>query len=383
VNIAFDAKRLFFNRRGLGFYARTVLINLIRFFPQHEYFLFSPKPGKTLPELTDFPMDHPHLHAVFPSGPEQWVHSIWRSWGITKPLGRLEANLFHGLSNELPFNIRNFSGKKIVTIHDLLYLRLARAYPWVDRKIYHLKFKKAARSADRIVAVSKQTQHDIQRFLNIPPEKISVVYQTCHPHFQASLDPEYLKQIEQRYRLPKDFILYNGALEPKKNIGLMLKAWAQLGASLRPAMVLVGRGSRHDVMRLRQTAQKNKMGAAFQIIDDVDHIKDLAAIFQLARGFVFPSFFEGFGIPIIQAQFCRTPVLASKAAGLEEAGGEHSLYFDPKSSESLAHGIERVLNDETLREEMVLAGAEYVQKFSAKRVTQDLMNVYTEVLARS
>src|ERR1051325_4033137 len=195
MNIGFDAKRAFLNASGLGIYSRTVIKALVNTFPQHNYSLFTPKKSKSL--FSEFISKHKNASIILPKGIiNENLSSRWRSYGITKQL--TGSDVYHGLSNELPFNINKYKGKKIVTIHDLIFLRHPKLYPLIDRKIYNKKFRSACELADTIIAVSEQTKKDIIESYKIKPKKIEVVYQSCDDVFYKERSSEEVNKIKAK-----------------------------------------------------------------------------------------------------------------------------------------------------------------------------------------
>ena len=180
LRIGYDAKRLFNNFTGLGNYSRTLLANLAEYYPDNAYFLYSPKIAKN--DETHFFLNSALFNVQLPKrGPGAY----WRSVGIKRDLLKHKIQLFHGLSHEIPLGLEKANIRSIVTIHDLIFERFPEHYPFIDRKIYSLKFRYACRHADHIVAISENTKQDIIEFYDIPPEKISVIYQSCHERYMV------------------------------------------------------------------------------------------------------------------------------------------------------------------------------------------------------
>ena len=223
MNIGFDAKRAFLNNSGLGNYSRTLIKTLVHYYPSNKYELFTTKSEKCT-----FTKQASALSSVTISEPRSFLdkkfRARWRSYGITPLLKEKEIDVYHGLSNELPFNIHKFMGKKIVTIHDLIFLRYPKLYPFLDRKIYNKKFQSSCDAADTIIAISAQTKKDIQEFYFIPEEKVKVVYQSCDEIFykEFSIDEDNL--IRSKHKLPAEYILYVGTIEERKNLLTLVKA---------------------------------------------------------------------------------------------------------------------------------------------------------------
>ncbi len=373
MTIGFDAKRLFNNFTGLGNYSRFVVNALMDAAPENEYYLYTPK-QKSHPEISAI-TSRPNVKVILPHNIYRWrgMSSLWRTWGIAMESSMETLDVFHGLSQELP---RNIAGgiRKIVTIHDLIFLRFPKLYKSVDAQIYKSKALHACRSADKIVAVSEQTAADIMAFFNISESKIAVVYQGCHPQFRAAVTKDALEVVRKRYNLPVRYWLNVGTIEQRKNILLAVRALALVAENARLPLVIVGRETayKRDVVDLAQMLGVASLliflhGVSFQ---------DLPAIYQAAHLFIYPSLFEGFGIPIVEALESGVPVITSTGSCFREAGGPASIYLDPSAAEELAFHIARISEDETCRQQMIEQGREYAVRFEPGKIASDLFQVY-------
>ncbi|MEM1321704.1 MAG: glycosyltransferase family 1 protein [Bacteroidota bacterium] len=368
LRIGFDAKRLFYNLTGLGNYSRTLVRNLSAYHPDHHYYLYSPR-LKRKPETTFF-LNSPSFATR--EAPHRF-HAFWRSYGLNQQLRRDQLQIFHGLSNELPRGLpRGIKG--VVTIHDLIFKHRPDWYPWIDRNIYDLKFRHSCQRADHIIAISACTKADIIRHYAIPPEKISVIYQSCHPKFMQTLSDRRRKAACAKYGLPLDYILYVGSVIERKNLLGLLQGLRALPKDLRLPLVVIGKGGDY-LKKVKAYIAANGMQASVFFPASFDGA-DLPALYQQARLLAYPSYYEGFGIPIIEALFSRTPVLTARAASLPEAGGPGAHYVDPASTEEMAEGLRRLISDDAYRAQLVEAGLAYVQRFDAERTAAAVIAVY-------
>jgi glycosyltransferase involved in cell wall biosynthesis len=376
MNIAFDGKRAVQNYTGLGNYSRYVVEILSEYAPEHSYILLAPKDRQN--NRLDTVKSRTNVVFRFPQGFWKKISALWRTVGIRADLQTVRADIFHGLSNEIPVGLHKAGIRSVVSIHDLIFLRYPKFYPPIDRLIYRIKFSHACRNADRIIAVSECTGRDIIRFFGIPGDKIKVVYQGCHPMYHVPVPDEVKKQVADQYRLPPAFILYVGSIEERKNLLLVAKALKLSGENIH--LVAVGKHTPYQD-RVQQYVDANGLTARFHVFNRVS-FTDLPAFYQLARIFIYPSFFEGFGIPIIEALASGTPVIAATGSCLEEAGGPDSFYIDPENDSELAARIEQVWNDTGLSERMSAAGKQYVQKFADKAIAKEIMDVYHSLVQR-
>ena len=284
-------------------------------------------------------------------------------------------DLFHGLSNEIPFNIKNSGIKSVVTIHDLIFLRFPEWYPFIDRKIYEAKFRKSCRNADRIIAISKQTKNDIIEFFGIDPDKIDVVYQGCNLAFQEKADTEQVSIISKKYSLPDEYLLYVGTMEKRKNLLTIVKALKL--SNLKIPLIVVGRHTSYTEQVKNYILDKNIKNIRF-----IKYVNttELPVFYQNAKIFIYPSIFEGFGIPIQEALFSKTPVITSKTGCFPEAGGPASIYIDPENAEDLANAILKLLKDTPFREKVVSEGYTYAQNFTNEKIAKNLIEVYKKIM---
>ena len=377
MKLGFDSKRLYCNFTGLGNYSRSLIKNLQKFHPENQYNLYTPELKRT--SETAYFYDHPSLQTY---EAETVFKSFWRSFSILSQLEKDKIELYHGLSNELPVNIKKSSIKSVVTIHDLIFKTLPETYPPTDRAIYNLKFRNSCLNADRIIAISNNTKNDIIRFYGINPDKIEVIYQSCNPIFYKKDDIKESDNTLQKYNIPSEYILYVGSVEKRKNLRGIIEAYQLLQPENRIPIVIIGGRKGKGYMKelnslINSCGLENKM---FWITDLKDNYS-LRRIYQKAMALVYPSFYEGFGLPVVEALLSKIPVITSNVSSLPEAGGPKSFYIDPNSPEEIAYAITQVLNNTELRSIMINTGYKYaIQKFSPDRVTQQLVTCYKKTL---
>lgn len=371
MRIGFDAKRITHNATGLGNYSRFVVNALSEFYPDNEYILYSPSPGKE--GLRNRIHPSPNVHFSYPrTFLGKKASFLWRSGFIAKRLSKEGVDLFHGLSNELPWGLKSRGIPSVVSIHDLIFLRYPQYYKPIDRLIYAYKFRKACEEADKIVAVSEMTKQDIGRFFHIHESKIEVVYQNCDMIFSQTTSDAQRAFVREKYRLPEKFILCVGSMEERKNLLLAVRALKSVKGDI--PLVAIGKETEYT-SKVKSYIQENHLSHRAMLLHDVP-FQDLPAIYQMASVFVYPSFFEGFGIPIVEALWSGVPVIAAKGSCLEEAGGDDSIYIDPHNASELASAINNILDSNSLSEIMIRSGKEYALKFSDSSIAPKLMDVY-------
>ncbi|HMR42532.1 MAG TPA: glycosyltransferase family 1 protein [Saprospiraceae bacterium] len=373
MKIGFDAKRLFRNFTGLGNYSRTLLRHLAEFYPENEYHLFTPALSDHAEVLPFLENERYKVHR--PAGGNG---AYWRSFGVKKDLKKSGIELFHGLSHELPFGIQKTGIRTVVTIHDLIFKTNPEFFPWVDRQLYDLKFAYACRKADAVIAISESTKRDIVRFYKIPEKKIVVIYQTCHERFYEKTDEATRRAILKENDIPSEFLLYVGAVNERKNLLRLVQAIELLPKNLQLPLIVVGNGGAYK-KKVEQYIAEKKLGHLVRFFPKMN-FAHLPAIYQSAQMLVYPSFYEGFGIPIIEALYSSIPVITSPFSSLPEAGGPGALYIDPTEPADLADGIRQLLEDSALRQDLITKGGTFVQKFGKAEVTGAVMNLYKKVL---
>lgn len=375
MRIGFEAKRLFNNFTGLGNYSRFVVKALADNYPQHHYTLYSPK-VKSHPDTKEFRTDPKLLVRT----PPKWVKgsgfgSFWRSINLGNVAFREGADILHGLSNELPVT-KPKGLKTVVTVHDLIFIRYPELYSRLDVAIYKKKVIHACSTADKIIAISKQTAHDLQTYLNVSSERIKVIYQGCNSIFKATVMASQKKEIKEKYLLPDRFILSVGTLEPRKNALLVLQALTRVSSSV--SLVLVGKATSYQAT-LDKFIESNSLAARVHFISKVNFL-ELPAIYQMADVFVYPSRFEGFGIPIVEAIHSGVPVIGAAGSCLAEAGGPAGVYVDPDDDESLAKEINKFLEDEPHRRQKTEVATAYVQQFEPQEIARNMIELYQGLL---
>jgi glycosyltransferase involved in cell wall biosynthesis len=371
MRIGLDAKRAFFNFSGLGNYSRNTIRYLGQKYPDHEYFLYIPKRNVRIPN-GDF-LKH---QLVYPgSWRERILSSFWRSYWLGKTLIKDGIQLYHGLSNEIPFDLPKEGLRSVVTIHDLIFMRFPDWYHPIDREIYTRKARHACEKSDRIIAISRQTASDIQEFLGTQPGKIDVVYQGCDPSFYATVDEKDRQRLAGKYSLPSTYLLYVGTIEPRKNLLTIVQAMNE--GSIDVPLIIIGRQTSY--IRKVQSYISYHSVKNIRFLENVPS-DDLPGLYQMASLFLYPSRFEGFGIPILEALASRTPVITSRGSCFPEAGGESSAYIDPEDKEEIAEAIRRILGDPELMEKMRTGGWAHARKFSPDLIAENTMKVYLKTL---
>ncbi len=376
--IGFDAKRAFHNNSGLGNYSRTLIKNLHQYFPEHEYMLFTPA-YKTN-----------HLHRLVRQSskikvitPPEWLpkklSAVWRTMMMSNSLKSNKVQLYHGLSNELPQQIHKTKIPSLVTIHDLIFLRHPEWYPKIDVLFYKAKFKQACEKADVIVAISEQTKADIIEFYKIKEEKIKVIYQSCDPLFYDLDNMPYRNEVISKYKFDYPFFFYVGSLNERKNVHVLIDAFAHISEKTDHNLVLVGDGSKHYKDSLNEQIIKKGLEHRISMFHKVPN-DDLPAIYQLANVFVYPSSYEGFGIPIIEALSSKTPVITSEGSCFKETAGPGAVYTKPGDFKSLGEAMYELSINDAKQKELAENGWQHGQRFHTEKTTKAMNALYKSLI---
>lgn len=374
--IGFDAKRIVRNATGLGSYSRTLVNDLAAIVPDGTHMLlYAPDEGRD--ELRQQVEETPAMRFVYPEGGRTKLgRDLWRMKGIVNDLRRDGVEVFHGLTGELPLGIKAAGIKTVVTIHDLIFMHHPEYYNWIDTKIYAWKFHKTCREADRIIAISECTKRDIMRFGGVPPEKIDVIYQSCSTEYKCRESEKKLQEVHTEYMLPDRYIVSVGTIEERKNILLAVKAMHRVPEDV--SLVIVGRSTPY-CDKVKAYVAANGLGGRVKILHGVPH-DDLPAIYQMAEACVYPSRYEGFGLPVIEAIQSGLPVVACTGSCLEEAGGNDTIYVKPDDVYAMSEAIKKVLRGAEGREERIRRSQQYVTRFEGNNVAQKVLQVYRKLL---
>ena len=370
LKIGLDAKRIVRNGTGLGSYGRTLATDLSKD-ASLDLTLYATDKGRD--ELRMQVAETPRLRYAYPTRRASlFGKAYWRSRGIVGQLKRDGIQVYHGLSGELPYGISRSGIKSVVTIHDLIFLRHPEYYNKVDVAIYRRKFHRALKEADAVVAISECTRRDICEFGGIDPDRVEVIYQSCAPRFSGEPDMRLLWRVREFYDLPDRYVLCVGSIERRKNQLLAVEALHHLPEDV--SLLLVGRATSYTD-ELRDYIDSERLHERVMVLHGVpdDH---LPALYRMAEAFVYPSRYEGFGIPVIEAIRMGLPVVACTGSCLEEAGGPDSLYVSPDDPQALAHALTQVLVGAEGRQQRIECSQRYVERFGNTHCARHFAELY-------
>lgn len=361
MKVGFDAKRYYHNHTGLGNYSRTIVHGLQRMYPENEYVLYDEK-------------------------------SLNRTFRLGHRAQQEACDIFHGLSNEIPFDLPRVSGGchqhplSIVTIHDVAWRTFPDMYHWADRQIYDWKYGSSCRRADRIVAISQSTRNDVVRFYGVPEEKVEIIYQPVQQQYYTPMDDAECDRLIKSHfgaeGLPP-FLLYVGSINSRKNLLGVLQALAMIPADNRPFLLIVGNGREYR-QKCEQYIHSHQLEKYIRIESRLHDGHLLQALYSRAMAFVYPSFYEGFGLPVVEAALQCTPVITTTVSSLSEAAGPDACLVDPHACDAvaqIAHHMQCLVEDRELAHAIGVKMESYSRKmFDPDQLTQQMMQFYKDNL---
>jgi glycosyltransferase involved in cell wall biosynthesis len=297
---------------------------------------------------------------------------LWTHLGLSAELLRRPPDVLFVPAHVLPLVHPTPS---VVTVHDLGFLHYPEAHPPAQRAYLRWSTGFSARGATRVLADSQATARDLAAHYRIPPDKISVVYPGRDEALVRVDDPARLAAVRAKYDLPQAYLLHVGTLQPRKNLMRLVDAFNKLldNSKLEIGLVLAGRkGWLYEP--IFQRVEALGLAGRVRFVDYVE-AEDMAALYSGARAFVFPSLYEGFGFPVLEAMACGTPVICSNTSSLPEVAGEAALLVNPAEVGELAGAMRRVLSDDALRADLVRRGFEQAGKFSWERAARETLAV--------
>lgn len=376
IVIGFDGKRAVQNMTGLGNYSRVVIGTLSALYPDNRYVIMAPRMCDN-PRLEPLLMRE-NVSVYTPSGAiSRRFTPLWRSASMVQDMAELGLDLFHGLSNELPLTASMAPCATVVTMHDLIWRRSPRDYKAVDRFMYEQKYRRSARLATRIIAVSECTKADLMADWSIPEEKIDVIYQGCDPMFSRPVDYDDRVRVRQTYKLPLRYIISVGTVQPRKNQMLAVKALPLLPDDVK--LVIVGGGSAEYRAEINRYAEANGLTDRIVSLENVP-FGDLPALYACAELSSYTSRYEGFGIPLVESLSVGTPAIACTGSCLREAAGEGAIYVRPDDVQGYAEAASAILAHAHVRDRLKAKGARHVARFTPTALAEATMQTYTKAI---
>ncbi|MCC7359401.1 MAG: glycosyltransferase family 4 protein [Anaerolineales bacterium] len=376
MNITLDLSPAVHRHAGLGRYASELLTALLAVAPEHAYsaVYYAPQGAeRPAPPLDRLPAQTLHL------GPKPWRMSVLLAdyLGVNMDRWVHAGEVFHATDHLLP---RFKRSRTVFTIHDLIYLFYPQYHLPLNRWYLKLMLPRFLRRADAVIAVSEHTRRDVMRHMRIPEEKITVIYEGANPAYRPLRDPAAVAAVRARYHLPERYLLFFSTIEPRKNLAALLGAYHALLAQPGdwPHLVVAGRkGWLYEPIfaRVRELGLEARVTFTDWVAE-----ADAPALLNGAELFVYPSFYEGFGLPPLEAMACGVPVVASTAASIPEIVGDAGLLVPPTDEAALMEAMQAALTDAQLRTHMRARGLARARTFTWEAAARATLKVYAQVI---
>ena len=373
--IGFDAKIANSTPEGKGHYGRFIIEALAAACPKGAYFrMYVPErmPNSAYDKLE---LRH-NVESMEPDG-SIWrtLNGLWRLFGVSRDAKRGRVELFHGLTNRLPYGLARKDIRSIVTIHDLAFIHFDEGNDPIPTFINKLRYRDICKRADRVVTVSEFSKHEIVERLNIDPDKIDVVYMGCNKIFSDKITSEQCDNVRKKYNLPANYVLSVGTITENANIELCVEALAK--STMPIDLVIAGRASTH-IDRLRLEIEHHGLTERVHILCGVAP-EDMPAIYKNAIAYLSTARYASFNYHIVEALNVGTAVIAVKGTSHEEVAGPDAAYVAPDNSEELRQAIEGIAINSALREDITTKGKAYAQRFRPEVIAYNMLKCYSRV----
>lgn len=373
--IGFDARHAIEGDTALSSYARYLIDAMSRACPRRGYFRLYGDRESTREDYRELASRH-NVEAMLPDG-RLWrkMPWLWRQHAIGRDLQRGDVEIFHSLDERLPLGLGRRNIRSVVTVHSLDFLSTSTFQNPVESTYRRVVMLSSLRRADRIIALSEGLKHDIVSKLGIDSDKVDVIYRGCDSRYNIEPTTEELTRIRECYSLPEHYVLTCGTQLQRKNTAIILEALTLTNNDLH--LVVASRPTPYATT-LTERAAELGISDRLHIINPTT-TADRVALYHMAEVYVLMSLYEGFATSIVEALLTRTPVIAARGTSHEEAGGSTSLYVANDDANALAEGIERIMADETLRNEMTTRGLSYAARFRPEVAAYNILNCYRRI----
>ncbi len=365
MKIGIDCRLHFYNRTGIGRYIR----NLVQALPDYanedaEFILLQSRRER------ENIVQAPAFRSRRVATP---AHHRWERLLLAAEIALKRIDILHSPDHVAP---KQMGWASVVTMHDLAFLAHPEAHS-ADSLLYYANVFRTLRNAARVIAVSEFTRHEILNRISIAPERVTTIYEAVDPAYHPRSKTE-CDRVRTRLEVPDSYFLIVGTIEARKNLERLLAAYALLPRTDRPCLVFAGgRGYHYD--RVLEAVQAHRLEDQVRFLGFVND-DDLPMLYTGAQCLLYPSRYEGFGLPILEAMACGCPVLTSNHGSMAEVAGNAAILVDPNSTEAIADGIETLMRDSVLRERMVAEGHSRVKEFSWRSTAEQTLAVYREAL---
>lgn len=349
---------------GYGYFIEQVVTRLVQAHPEHEFYLIFDRPPLSLPKLPA----HVRVEIIGPPARHPWLWVWWYDWRLPVLLKKLKADLFVS-----PDGIASLRTKipQCLVIHDLAFLHAREWFPASIRRFYINRTPRFLRKIQRVATVSETSKKELIDRYGLSPDSIDVVFNAAKPVFRSHSDAE-IAAVKSRYTDGKEYFLYTGAIHPRKNLIGLLKAFSLFKKRQQNGykLVLAGRMAWHtgDFVRLLSTYKYR----SDVVLTGYLPVEELVGLTASAYALAYPSFYEGFGVPVLEAMQSDVPVITSLGTSMQEIAGSAALYADPANPTALAEQLNRLYVDESLRCRLIELGREVSARYSWEKTAQCL-----------
>jgi len=374
MRIAIDATIIRKEITGTGFYIINLLNGLTKIDNLNKYYIFGDK--QCLEEFIK--INKKNFIVVNKRFKNRVIRILWQYFIFPIVLKRKRIDILHSPNYITP--LFKFGFKIILTVHDLTFLLFPLKYTITKRLLFGKMLPFFIKMSDKIIAVSENTKKDILKFFNIPEDKIVVTYESYPDYYNDSIDASTAKSVVKKYGIEKNFILYVGMIEPRKNIISLLKAFSKLDNEIDLDLVIVGKKGWYyeEIERymenIKFTELKNKIIFTGYVPEE-----ELKYFYKSAFIFVYPTLYEGFGLPPLQAMACGTPVITSNISSLPEVVGDAAIKINPDDLGELKNSIKCLYKNEEKRDKLIKKGLENAKKFSLENAALNVLSLYNSL----
>ncbi|MFN0109576.1 MAG: glycosyltransferase family 4 protein [Blastocatellia bacterium] len=372
MHIGIDAHAIGAQQGGNETYIRGLIRALAEVDDRNRYTIYLAEPAAATEWSEGFARQHPNFEIRLLPKPTPLIRV---PLFLAYELKRRPVDVLHVQYTAPPF----CSAPVVATIHDLAFEHMPETFTRRGSLQLKLTVRRTAQRAARIATVSEFSRQDLLRTYNLSPEKVAVTYNGIDAHFTANASPNEAKDIRQRFGISRDYLLAVGSLQPRKNLVRLIRAYAKLRSeneNFRPQLVIVGRKlwlADEIFAEVRRQEWADDAILTGYVSDE-----DLPKLYRQATAFVYPSLFEGFGLPPVEAMACGTPVVTSNVSSLPEVTGEAALLIDPLDQSAIESALLEIMNDQSLRARLKKQGIEQAKKFTWREAAEKTLQLYRE-----
>ncbi len=374
MKIAIDGTIVREEITGTGFYITNLINGLIKIDNLNNYYIF----GDEQYLRKYIKIDKDNFKVVHKRFKNRIIRVLWQYFISPFELKRLKIDILHSPNYITPLFKIGF--KIILTIHDLTFLLFPEKYTITKRLLFGKMIPVFIKKSDKIIADSENTKEDILKFFSVPEDKISIAYVSYPDYYNHSIDRRKAKYIVKKYGIERDFMLYVGMIEPRKNIISLLKAFVELDKDLELDLVIVGKKGWYfkEIEQYMESTVNLRLENKIIFTGYVSE-HELKYFYRSALMFVYPTLYEGFGLPPLQAMACSTPVITSNVSSLPEVVGNAAIKINPHDLDELKNSIKWLYTDVEKRGELIKKGLENSNKFSLEKVALNVLSVYNSL----